>query len=274
MHYEKMHEMTEYTIQYHFTPEIFVKRQSIKKALQEALDKKSSKRHPSVSDLEQKGSPSLPPVEVIMLEEDASSQQQRQGSASRAMSSFDDVEPSTSTALALNRCDQVINDEQMKKVQDTVEQFCAQTLRLKDDSVNNDECFSMSLNDLMSSDRSMSNNANIFGSGGINFGMSIPKQSRLKQSVFQKGVSYKCLKCNACVTGPCIIMHINMRHLKFPCFRCRACDKKSLHTSSTSMVQHIRQAHNGDMNLIENNYKEVSREVRKARPLFFEIYRV
>lgn len=54
-----------FKIQYRHTPEIFRKRREIKEALLDALEKKKTNRHSSVSDSEQKGqSPFLPPVDT------------------------------------------------------------------------------------------------------------------------------------------------------------------------------------------------------------------
>ncbi|KAI1731372.1 Zinc finger putative Transcription Factor family [Ditylenchus destructor] len=309
-HYEKVHGLTEYNIQYRHTPEIFRKRREIKEALLDALEKKKTNRHSSVSDSEQKGqSPFLPPVDTAAANIHALNGDDKMSTSAEKSSSvlgngwatptnnkesylrsyFDDAEgdqPSSSTAI-LNRCNQLIasansrEQESQANRNTAIEQFCASARQLKQ------ECLSSSFptfQDLFPDDSSDSRNAS-FVSMKDDFGMDtspnsalgalIPRAPRLgiKRGVFQKGVAYRCLQCNACVTGPCIILHINLKHLRIPCYCCKACDKKSFHTSSSTIMQHVRQTHNGGMEMVENNYKECSREVRKARAQFFEIYR-
>lgn len=47
----------------------------------------------------------------------------------------------------------------------------------------------------------------------------------------------------------------------------------TIQTSITTMAQHIKSAHNGDMSLIENNYKECSKKIRDVRGQFFDVYK-
>lgn len=313
-HYEKVHGLTEYNIQYRHTPEIFRKRQAIKEAVFDVLEKKKANRHSSVSDSEQKGqSPFLPPVDTATANMNAlngddnvsnhNSTCYKDSSSVLAngwstpnndkdnylRSFFDDGEgdqPSSSTAI-LNRCNQLIASANNREIESqanrntAIEQFCASARQLKQESLSSSF---PTFQDLFPEDSSDVNDAS-FMSMKDNFGMDtspnsaigalMPRANRsgIKRGVFQKGVAYRCLQCNACVTGPCIILHINLKHLRIPCYCCKVCDKKSFHTSSSTIMQHVRQAHNGGMELVENNYKECSREVRKARAQFFEIYR-
>lgn len=52
-----------------------------------------------------------------------------------------------------------------------------------------------------------------------------------------------------------------------------ACGKESQHTSRTAITQHINLAHGGDMNLLENNYKECASRVRAVRGEYFSVYK-
>ncbi|KAI1731373.1 hypothetical protein Ddc_00182 [Ditylenchus destructor] len=192
---------------------------------------------------------------------------------------------SSTSALLLNRCAEVIQSEHLREEDDALARFSEavhNSPSFMDDSIKAESItesydyanMSSFYNSTTSTfDGTSATMSELMNQRTVREELSSENRTRRSRPVYEKGVSYKCRKCSSSVTGPCIIKHINYRHAKLIFYRCKACNKASAQTSVTTMAQHIKSCHNGDMSLLENNYKECSKKIRAIRGQFFDVYK-
>ncbi|KAH7720333.1 ZTF-9 protein [Aphelenchoides avenae] len=81
-----------------------------------------------------------------------------------------------------------------------------------------------------------------------------------------------CRECHTAVANRSnsFLYHTNVRHLQLPLFRCTACNKVFPSVAKIDILKHVKNLHNGDESLIEDNQKKYMPRIRDACTKYFD----
>jgi hypothetical protein len=244
-HYEQDHGLTEYFVRYHISPDIMNKREQAKRAVHMSLRGTASGRLTN----------EFPLTEITAVTDEEPSC--FTDSSNKWLASIVNSAPGTSQIQEGQRVneeesditasDMLLHDNddiyEPLKMADTITKLIMETQREQ----------------LSCSDTTTSSTPETYiQKRGTRPALTVPKIA--------------CKQCKIMVANRCnsYLYHVNVRHLHYPLFRCIACNKSFSSIAKIDILKHVKNAHNGDESLVEDNQKKYLPLIRSACPDYFQ----